>query len=225
MRSFIVAFFVAAACVPASADNLKIPLNDLGPRAYRLGDFGGLYENGSNVNPADHLIAGLERARKIEPLDENGEPSPAGKIGVITIGNGDTDRVICSSFRAVECEPGSFAAMVRDSARVNPAVVVVNAAHENFLDRDLTTALDNVQRYVLEPAGLKDKNRCRPPGLRVRRRLRAEGQHRQCAALAPGALSESARLHISRAGRTAATARMRGTASRSHTTRVSRCAS
>src|SRR5438045_326113 len=59
MRSLIVAFFLAAACATASADNLNIPLNDLGPRPYRLGYFGGLYENGSNAYPADHLAAGL----------------------------------------------------------------------------------------------------------------------------------------------------------------------
>jgi hypothetical protein len=157
MRPVILACFIALAAVTAGADNLGIPLNDLGPRAYRLGYYGGLYENGTNLIPPDHLAAGLERARKIEPRDANGEPSPAGKIGLLTIGNGDTHRVICSQYRAVECEPGSFVSMISNNPRVSSDVVVANAAYESFTTRDLTPVLDDVQRYVLEPAGLTEK--------------------------------------------------------------------
>ena len=37
-----------------------IPFNDLGPAPYAYGYFGGLYEDGSNTIPADHLAAGAE---------------------------------------------------------------------------------------------------------------------------------------------------------------------
>ena len=160
MRPFIVAFFAAIVCASAHAqpaENLGIPLNDLGPRPYRLGYFGGLYENGSNEYPADHLAAGMEISRKIQPLDANGSPSPDGKIGIIAIGAGDTNRVICSPFRTGDCWSGSFVEMIRENARVNPAVVVVNAASEDFAVRDLGPALDNVQRYVLDPAGISEQ--------------------------------------------------------------------
>lgn len=159
MRSFIVAFFVAAACATASADNIGIPLNDLGPRPYRLGHIGGLYEDGSNAYPADHLAAGLAISQRIQPLDENGNPSPHGKIGIIAIGNGDTDRVICSSFVAVDCEPGSFTSMVRNNPRVDPAVVVVNGAYEDFTVResDLPPVLDRIRDYELPRAGVTEQ--------------------------------------------------------------------
>lgn len=162
MRPLIVAFFLAAAPLALAVENIGIPLNDLGPRPYRLGYYGGLWENGMNNIPADHLAAGIERAREIQPLDAEGQPSPDGKIGFITIGNGDTDRVICSPFRTVECEPRSFAAMVRDNPRVNPSVVVLNAAYENFIQQfgprgSLTPVLDNVQQYVLQPAGVTEQ--------------------------------------------------------------------
>jgi hypothetical protein len=157
MRPVIVAFFAATIALTANADNLGIPFNDLGPRPYRLGYFGGLYENGSNEYPPDHLAAGLEISRNIQPLDADGNPSPDGKIGLITIGNGDTDRVICSPFRTGDCWSGSFTEMIRDNPRVNPSVVVVNAAHEDFTAREIDPILDNLQRYVLEPAGISER--------------------------------------------------------------------
>jgi hypothetical protein len=157
MRPIIVAFFITAAAATATADNLGIPLNDLGPRDYRLRYYGGLYENGTNIIPADHLVAGLERARQIQPLDAEGRPSPDGKIGLIAIGDGDTDRVICSLFRTSECEAGSFTSMIADNPRVNPSVVVANAAYDTFRERDLTPVLNRVQQYVLTPAGLTEQ--------------------------------------------------------------------
>jgi hypothetical protein len=158
MRSFIVACFLTLACATAHSDDL-IPLNDLGPRPYRLGYIGGLYENGSNQIPADHLADGLRFAQRIEPLDANGQPSPDGKIGLITIGNGDTDRVICSPFRGVPCESGSFTSMVANNPRVNPAVAVVNAAYDDFTltNNHLTPVLDNVKVQQLDPAGLTEQ--------------------------------------------------------------------
>lgn len=161
MRPVIVAFFTFLACAAAHADNLGIPLNDLGPRPYRLGYFGGLYENGTNDYPADHLAAGMELSRRIQPLDENGNPSPNGKIGVLAIGNGDTARVICSPYRTADCEPGSFMAMIHDNPRVSPGVVVINAAFEDFNVRntnpDLTPVFEGVRQYRIEPAGLSEQ--------------------------------------------------------------------
>ncbi len=131
MRRFIVACFIAMAPLAATAEDL-IPLNDLGPAPYRLGYFGGLYGNGSSLIPADHLAAGLAIAQGIRPLDSNGNPSPSGKIGFMVVGMGDTGRVACAFYRAVPCEAGSLTSLVRNSQRVNPALVVLNAAHEDY---------------------------------------------------------------------------------------------
>lgn len=151
---------MAAACGTAQAAGFPlIPLNDLGPLPYRLGFIGGLWENGSNVIPPDHLAAGIALAKQIEPLDENGRPSASGKIALITVGDGDTDRVICSSSPTLPCEPGSFTNMLKSSPHVNPALVVVNAAYLDFregLGVDVTTApvYDRIARELLQPAGL-----------------------------------------------------------------------
>lgn len=150
MRPVIVACFFALASTSLFAADL-IPLNDLGPRPYRLGYIGGLYENGSNVIPADHLRAGIELANEVQPLDANGQPSPSGKIVMLAFGTGDTDRVICA-FPNNDCEAGSFMSMVRDSPRVNPALVVVNAATHDV--NDPTTYFESVEDRVLLPAGV-----------------------------------------------------------------------
>ena len=50
------------------------PLNDLGPAPYGWGYFGGLYEDGSNTIPADHLAGGLRRAAQRRPADAVGQP-------------------------------------------------------------------------------------------------------------------------------------------------------
>src|SRR6478672_8632897 len=102
MRSLIVACFLLTASTAAVADDL-IPLNDLGPRPYRLGYIGGLWDNGSNATPPDHLAAGLALAKTIQSLDENGQPSATGKIVFMGIGEGDTDRVICSLNPNIDC--------------------------------------------------------------------------------------------------------------------------
>lgn len=159
MRSIIVACFLALLSSTVLAEE-GIPLNDLGPRPYRLGYFGGLWDNGSNIIPPDHLAAGLRLARQVQPLDENGQPSPKGKIVLIGIGNGDTTRVLCSFSRDIPCEPGSFMSLVQSNSRVNPALVVVNAAQENFYaapDQIDDTVFDRIRANELDPADVTDQ--------------------------------------------------------------------
>jgi hypothetical protein len=69
------------------------PLNDLGPGYYVTGKYsyqGGLYENGTNTDPADHSTDGMAAAANIQPLDSNGNPSPSGKIVLLSIGMSNT---------------------------------------------------------------------------------------------------------------------------------------
>src|SRR6266513_744520 len=70
-----------------------LPFNDLGPAPYAYGYYGGLYEDGSNAIPADHLAAGLRRASLIRPLDTNGQPSLKGKVVFLGVGFGETARI------------------------------------------------------------------------------------------------------------------------------------
>src|SRR5260370_495669 len=94
------------------------PLNDLGPAAYAFGYFGGLWDDGSNTIPADHLAAGMQQAALIRPLDENGQPSPSGKVVLLTAGFGETQRIA-----------DAFAAMTVNDRRVNhDSLVLANGA-------------------------------------------------------------------------------------------------
>jgi hypothetical protein len=54
------------------------------------GEDGGLYGGGQNSPPPAHLNAALEHARAIQPLDAQGRPAAAGKIGFISVGMSNT---------------------------------------------------------------------------------------------------------------------------------------
>jgi len=66
-----------------------LPLNDLGSGTY-LGFQGGLYEGGSNTVPADHAAVGAARAAAVQPLDTSGNPSPSGKMVLLSVGMSNT---------------------------------------------------------------------------------------------------------------------------------------
>lgn len=82
-----------------------VPLNDLGPAPYAYGYIGGLYDNGTNFDPADHLAIGLRRAATIK--------NPA----FVAVGFGETRRIF-----------DAFIGMTRNDPRVNRDVTFVNAA-------------------------------------------------------------------------------------------------
>src|SRR5688572_13662064 len=75
---------VSLAAVAAIADR-RIPLTDLGGGTY-YGFVGGLYEHGLNIMPPDHFAAGLAAAAAVQPLDIDGQPSPAGRVVMLSIG-------------------------------------------------------------------------------------------------------------------------------------------
>ena len=67
----------------ASTGNMA--LTDLGTSTYK-GEQGGLYPGGSDTIPAEHLAIGLKLAKQIKPLDADGNPSPDGRIVLLSIG-------------------------------------------------------------------------------------------------------------------------------------------
>jgi hypothetical protein len=90
-----------------------VALNDLGTGTY-LGQEGGLYPDGSNVNPQQ--AAGVSIAQQLMPLDADGTPDPTnGIIGVIAIGESTTEQPFYK-----------FVPMANADPMKNPKVVLVN---------------------------------------------------------------------------------------------------
>jgi hypothetical protein len=142
---------VLSAILIASAFGL-VPLNDLGPAPYLYGYFGGLYEDGSNVIPADHLEAGLQRAALITPRDADGRPSPSGKVLFLSVGFGETARI-----------SDVFLNIAANDPRVDhQSLVFVNGAREGY-DSDLwippmsESSLTRIRASLLSPAGVTEK--------------------------------------------------------------------
>jgi hypothetical protein len=112
---------------------LLLALPDLGSSRWKNYE-GGLYPGGQNVLPADHLAAGRAAAAAIRPLDLDGNPSPSGKIVMISVGMSNTTQEFCAmngieDTQPAACRAWSFSGRARDDAAVNHStLVVVNGA-------------------------------------------------------------------------------------------------
>ncbi|HYS53573.1 MAG TPA: hypothetical protein VER58_07410 [Thermoanaerobaculia bacterium] len=119
-----------------------VPFNDLGPTEYAYGYFGGLYENGSNAIPPDHLAAGLRRAELITPRN--------GKIVFLSVGFGETEQIF-----------NAFTAMTGNDPRIDRQVVFVNGAREGadseqWIPPMSAANLNRIRDTLLRPAGLSE---------------------------------------------------------------------
>jgi hypothetical protein len=92
------------------------PLTDLGKKTYQ-GYQGGLYPDGKNERPAGHDAAGVDRARRVTPLDADGKASNDGRIVLLAVGFSNTVQVF-----------NGFMQAARDDKDVNPRLVLVNGA-------------------------------------------------------------------------------------------------
>ena len=105
-----------------------IPLTDFQPGQLYLGTFPGTLYEGSNIVPTDHATDGLNFAQQVQPLDSRGNPSPTGKIVVISIGLSNWTIEWCSADRRV-CGPNSFLVQAAQDPRINHStLVLVNCA-------------------------------------------------------------------------------------------------
>lgn len=93
-----------------------IPLTDLGVKDYK-GSQGGLYPNGSNQPSTNYLQIGLERAKKIQPLNRDGQPDGNGRIVLLSIGMSNTT-----------AEYSEFKRIADSDSQKNPRVVIVDGA-------------------------------------------------------------------------------------------------
>lgn len=113
-----------------------IPISDLGAGEY-CGMAGGLYPDGSNVIPEDHLKAGLNLATQIQPLGPDGLSDAEGKIVFLAVGMSNTGLY----FDAFKEQTSRF----KD---YNPQVCMVNGALEGKDINNVLTATDSYWRFV-----------------------------------------------------------------------------
>jgi hypothetical protein len=97
----------------SSTGNIALP--DLGTGMYK-GEQGGLYPGGTNTIPPAHLAAGVKLAKRIQPLDADGNPSPDGKIVMVAIGFSNPNMEFPVFQKLAAAEPG-----------LNPKLMLVNA--------------------------------------------------------------------------------------------------
>jgi hypothetical protein len=154
--------WLALSLLAASAlAQTRLPLNDLGAGMY-LGQFqGGLYENGSNIMPADHSTAGMAQAALVQPLDGSGNPSASGKIVMISVGMSNTTQEFCNANNPAPCETWSFAGQAsRDPAVNHSTLLLINGARGGqAADTWLSPTLSNydyVRDRDLIPAGVTE---------------------------------------------------------------------
>ncbi len=107
----------------------QTPLDDLGNSKYLDQFEGGLYEHGANVPPADHEARGLAQAALVRPLDHNGNPSPNGKIVMVSIGMSNTTQEFCAAGNPSPCTSWSFVGQANADPAVNhTTLALINGA-------------------------------------------------------------------------------------------------
>ncbi|HBE03361.1 MAG: hypothetical protein A2096_07000 [Spirochaetes bacterium GWF1_41_5] len=78
------------------------PLTEMTKDDKYKGEDGGLYGQGQNEPPADHLQAAIAESKKIIPLDENGKPQNSGKVCLVSIGMSNTTQEFNAFIRLLE---------------------------------------------------------------------------------------------------------------------------
>ncbi len=140
-----------------------MPLNDLGSGSY-LGFTGGLYPNGMNQMPSDHLAAGLIAASSVRPLNSQGQPASNGKIALLSVGMSNTTQEFCSDRsgnQPVPCTSISFVGQATADPAVNHSTLVfINGASggqaATTWDSPSKLNYDRVRDFDLAQAGLTE---------------------------------------------------------------------
>jgi len=141
-----------------------VPISDMKPLEAYIGFSGGLYPDVSNLPPPAHDVAGLEHASRIEPLDTAGNPNPAGKYVLMSLGMSNTTQEFCKpkADDDTPCNTWTFMGQAAADPAVNTAsLVIVNGAlggqsaptwappfFQNY---------DRIRDEVLEPMGLSEQ--------------------------------------------------------------------
>ncbi len=146
---------------PPPSSSTKVPLMDMSAGATYLGFAGGLYPGG-NALPTAHAAEGARRASAMQPRDVNGNPSPSGKIVLLSIGMSNTTGEFCTRPDGNICDPESFKAKAEADARVNhTTLAIVNGAKggqtATTWDSPLDSNYDRIRDSELATLGLTEK--------------------------------------------------------------------
>ena len=101
---------------PAKERTGLVPLTEMGEAKHKEED-GGLYGGGRNEPPAEHEKAALAEAAAVVPRNARGEPSPDGKIALVSIGMSNTSQEFSAFQELADADPAK-----------SPQVVIVNGA-------------------------------------------------------------------------------------------------
>lgn len=152
---------VAPSATPAVADTTKIPLTDMSSSDRYLGFPGGLYAGGNSI-PAAHLVAGVNSAKAIRPLDVNGVPNSGGRYVLLSIGMSNTTQEFCSAGSTLPCASWSFMGQLAADPAVNrTTLAIVNGARGGQAAPAWTSPAspeyDRIRDSWLAPNGLSEK--------------------------------------------------------------------
>ncbi len=93
------------------------PLTDfVGQQLYK-GEAGGLYGRNSNRPPLEHFRAAGRAGKRIVPRDSGGNPSPSGRIGLVSIGMSNTTQ-----------EFSRFVQIASAAGQMSPRVTLIDGA-------------------------------------------------------------------------------------------------
>jgi hypothetical protein len=152
----------AETAAPSGPTTGLLPLNDLKTGLY-LGTYtGGLYPNGSNDMPPAHVLVGLDRAGRIQPLDADGNPSPAGKYVLLSVGMSNTTQEFWAANPRGPATPWSFAGQTTVNPVANHStMVIVDGAKggqtPNYWSSSTSPNYDRVRDEQLAPLNLTEK--------------------------------------------------------------------
>ena len=133
-----ITLLVALLSTPVCAQNCngtstgRTPLTDLGSGTYQ-GFAGGLYPGGSNTPPAAHAAAGQLQAQAVQPLNPQGQPDPAGRIVLVSIGMSNTTQEFSTWVPVSNADPQRNARVtVVDCAQGGQDAVAIANPQANF---------------------------------------------------------------------------------------------
>ncbi|MEO6458455.1 MAG: hypothetical protein ABIO92_09330 [Chloroflexia bacterium] len=133
------------------------PLSDLALGTYR-GYEGGLYPLGSNEPPLDYKWMGRARASRVQPLNQEGQPDPNGRIVLLSIGMSNTTQEFSTFKSMADADPDKNPQLtIVDGAQGGQDAETIrnpNAQFWTIVDQRLTAA--GVTRNQVQTAWLKE---------------------------------------------------------------------